>query len=363
MTQILDTARPQDFVRKPGQMLFTLAEDMIVGDKVIHRAGEQITMAVSPADVSNTTEELDTYLGGYDQFGFVADRASPVVPVDQEQGTRRDFKKENVFELVETKVGRLGAINQIDHMSDTATYKCQEHALACWVPWGSQNAAKYDLEAESGEMLMDKLSLAREYRVMRTLLATSGNWDAANRTTLTGGYQWNGGASANPRQNLHDRVSASAAPVSEILMNPDVAFWFLKDTEVRAYLRQMLGDNAPSAETALASDTQGPITFTIPGLPPITTAPAKYLLNGTLTYVLNDTVLLVCRPPMGRNGRKIASSYTFRMKGRSGTGIVSNRYIPQGKGINGGTMLEVGHSDDELMISTIAGGAIFDTIQ
>lgn len=360
MTQILNTARPQ-FDRKPGQMLFTLAQDVIIDDKLVYSAGEQILMAVSPADVTNTTEELDTYLGGYDQFGFVADKASPIVMVDKEQGTRRDFKKENVFELVETKVGRVGAINQIDHMSETASFKCQEHALACFVPWQAQNDTNYDLEMESGEMLMDKLMLAREYRVM-ALLGTSGNWDSANYTTLTAGYQWNTGASKNPRQNLHDRVKASAAPVVEILMNPDVAFWFLSDTEVRAHMKQMLGDAAPSPDAARASDTQGPITFNIPGFPPITTAPAKYLSAGSLTYILGDTVLLLCKPPAARNGRRIATSFTFRTKGRSGTGIVSNRYVPQGKGINGGTMLEVGHSDDEIMISDIAGGAIFDVL-
>jgi len=359
-TQLLDTARPH-FERKPGQMLFTLAEDMIVDDKLIHRAGEQILMAVAPADVTNTTEELDTYLGGYDQFGFVADRASPIVLANKEQGTRRDFKKENVFELVQTAVGRSGAINQIDHMSETASFHCQEHALSCWVSWQTQNDGNYDVEMESGEMLMDKLMLAREYRVFN-LLCTPGNWDAANYTTLTTGYQWDGGANANPRKNLHDRIKASAAPVVEVLMNPDVAFWFLSDSEVREHMKQMLGDSAPSPDVARASDIQGPITFNIPGFPPITTAPAKYLSSGSLTYILGDTVLLLCRPPAGRNGRKIGTSATWRNRGRSGTGIVSNRYQPQGKGINGGTMLEVGHSDDEIMISDIAGGAIFDVL-
>lgn len=360
--EVLQTKRPR-FVRQPGQMLFTMAEDMVVDGRVIHRKGEQVLMAVTPAD-TGSVEELDTYLGGYDNFGFCADRASPLVLVDKEKGDRRDFSKENVFEVVETRVGRQGAINQVDHLSETARYHCEEHALACFIPWQSENdsADVYDVEAESGEMLMDKLMLAREVRVF-DMMTTLTNWDSANRETLTASYQWDTGGSKNPRKNLHDRIKASAAPVVEVLMNPDVAFWFLSDTEVRAHMQQMLGDNAPSAESARASDTQGAITFNIPGFPPITTCPAKKLnTSGDLEYILADDVLLVSKHPGGRNGRKIASSNTWRTRGRSGTGIVSNRYMPQGRGINGGIMLEIGHSDDEVIVSNIAGGLIKDVL-
>src|SRR5690606_31451474 len=126
------------------------------------------------------------------------------------------------------------------------------------------------------QMISDKLALAREVRVF-DFLTTLGNWATTNRTTLGGTTEWIAGVSKNPLLDLHTRIKASAQRVTGIIMNPDVAFYFLADTGVRTYMRQMLGDNAPSPELARAAEEQGIITFSLIGYPPITIAPAKKL--------------------------------------------------------------------------------------
>lgn len=350
-----------------GQMLFRLASDLVVDGIQLGRAGEVIQLAVTPADVTVQTEELDTYLGGFRPFGFCADDvASKVVLVDKEAGQRRDLAKENAFEVVDVTSGRDGAIKQIDPKSNLASYRVQDFALATWIPWSTENdaATLYNVRAVAGEMISWKLALAREVKVF-DLLTTLTNWDANNRTSLGSSTYWDTGASKNPMLDIHARIKASAQVVTDINMNPDVAFHFLATSSVRDFMKQMLGDGAPSPEVAQAAATQGRMSFRIPGFPQFNICPARKLntSTGSLDYVLGDDVVLCCNQPgVPRDGSGIATCWTFRYRGRSGTGVVTNEYVPQGRGINGGTMFEMGYSEDVFIASPIAGGLIKDVL-
>lgn len=347
--------------RLTGDAFFTDDNGVL---QLLGREGEVITMAVNPADVTNQTEILDTYLGGYVPFGFAADMFSKPVIVNKEAGQRRDFSKENAFERVNTKGGRNGAINEVDHKSELSSYRVQEYALATWIPWATENDADtlYNIRQAAGEMIMWKLALDRECFVFGDL-TTLANWGTNNRTTLTTNFKWDNGSSANPRLDIHTRLKASAQPVTDIGMNPDVAFYFLSNTEVRAYMKQMLGDGA--ADKAIATAAQatesGVQTIVVPGVPPIRILPAKVLnkTTGNMDYIMTNDVLLVTNQPgVPRDGQRVATHWTFRHRGRSGTGIVTNEYIPNGRGINGGTMFEAGFNDDRFFGSQIAGGLI-----
>jgi hypothetical protein len=333
----------------------------------VGRAGDLVLMASLPSDVRNETEVMDSYLGGYTNAAFAADVLSEPVLVDREAGQRRDFSKENEFEEVDVTAGRDGALKQYDLASELASYRVKPYGLAGFVRWETENdqETNFNIRARTGRMLTKKLALSREIRFW-TLATTEANWASTNRTTLGASYQWNTGASKNPRTDLFTRIKASAQPVTAIAMNPEVAFWFLSDTEVRAWMRQMMGDAAPAAGLALEAGRAGGESvkvLNILDLPPIYVCPGKKLYSGSLTYILGDDVVLLCNEPgVPNDGERLKSIITFRYRGRSGTGIVTNEYIPQGRGINGGTMLEVGYSEDMFMGSTIAGGLIKDVL-
>jgi hypothetical protein len=345
---------------------FTLVEDATFNG-VRHRAGDLVEMAVVPADVTNQTEVIDTYLGGYSQFGFAADLVSKVVPVDKEAGQRRDFAKENAFERVETRSGRNGAINEIDHQSTLTPYRVQEYALASFIPYSTETDAEklYNIRAAAGELIMDKLLLDREYRIWG-MLTTLANWNTANRTSLTTNFKWDNGSTKNIRGDIQARVRATLQPITDMYMNPDVAFWFLSDPAIIVYMRQMMGDNAPSADIAAAAMAPGGYaveSFTIPGLPRITIVPGKVMVAGTPTYILGDDVVLATNQPgIPTDGHRVATSWTFRHKGRSGVGVQTNEYIPQGRGLNSGTMFEAGFLDAEFIAAPQAGGLIKDVL-
>jgi hypothetical protein len=344
-----------------GMRQFLLAENV----EGVGKAGDVITMSITPADTSDQLAVIDSYISGYKPFQFCADIVSPVVTVAKEKGKRIDRAKESAFEVVETAVGRQGHINELQDASTRVDYTTQEHALATYIPWASEAEAldQYDVRRASTQMLADKILLSREVRVFN-FLTTLNNWAATNRTSLTANFKWDNGSTKNPRKDLHDRITVSGQPVTGIAMNPDVAFWFLSDAEVRAYLRQHHGDNAPPADLARAADTQGYTKFEIFGYPTIHVCPAKKLVAGNLTYVLGDDVVLFSRPPgdMPVDMFSVASSLTFRHRGKSGVGWVTNEYIPNGRGLNGGRMIETGFGETTFMGSNIAGGLIKDVL-
>lgn len=358
------THRSESFAPKRGEVAFTLSQDTSFA-----RAGELIKLAVSPADTSDQLKEIDTYLGGYSQTEaqMMADLLSPVVLVDQEKAKRRDFSLENAFEVVETRTGRQGAINEISHLSETTDYETEEHALAAFIPWAAENEAVklYKVKEAHAETIADKLALARAVRVVQMLTDTN-SWSANNRTTLTSDFKWNGGKDKTPRLDLHNRIQNSAQTVTHICMNPTVAYHFLADDDVRAYMRQHMGDNAVDAESALAVEGTGITIFRLVGFPPIYVLPVKRLPKGggPLEFVLGDDVILLSQPGGGvpLDGRRIATSYTFRTRGRSGTGWTTNEYIPNGRGLEGGTMFETGYKETSFMASGFCGGLIKDVL-
>lgn len=345
----------------PLKIQFRLAEDGPAG-----KAGEVVLLAVTPADTNSQQEVLDTYLGGYSGFGLAADVVlSPIVLVEKEVAQRRDHSKENAFEVVDPRTGRHGAINEIDHKSALTAYKTEEFALAAFVPFAAENDADavYQVRAETGEMIGDKLGLDREVRVI-TDLTTLTNWNAANRTTLLAAGQWDTGVSSDPRADLFRRIKASAGAVTDVAMNPEVAFYFLGHTKVRDYMKQMLGDGAPNPDIAAAASTKGLTSFQVPGLPRIWICPGMRLnaTTGVLEYIMADDVVLLSNPPSGRNNKRIATHRTFRTRGRSGSGVTTNEYIPNGRGLEGGTMFEMGFKETIFFPSNIVGGLIKDVL-
>ncbi len=334
------------------------------------KEGDVIKLAVTPADTSDQNKEIDTWLGGYSNFGYLADYVSPVVLVDQEKARRRDFKLENVFEVVETRTGRYGAINEIEHLSETLPYETEEHALSAFIPYAAEAEAVkvYNVKQAHAQTIADKLALAREVRVFNSL-TTLANWNTLNRTQISSGtLKWNGGASSDPLLDLHTRIQASASPVSAIVMNGTVGFHFLAHNKVQAYMKQHLGDERPDPNMALSVNSQGAIMqFNIVGYPPIVISAAKKWNKATsnLDLIMGNDVLLLSQPQGSPvDGTKMVTHVTFRTKGRSGTGWTTNEYIPQSGrgGLEKGTMQESGYKETNFFGSNRAGGLIKDVL-
>lgn len=337
---------------------FELIEDV----QGVGRKGQAITMALTPQDTF-VTSELDTFLGGYTNADFRADEVAPPILVDKETAQVRNLTKNNTFKRVVVDASLQGRINEVDPETELKTYTATHRALGCFVPAITQGQSVFDVMAAAAVRINTALALDREIRLW-TKLVTSGNWNAANRVTLAGTFQWGNpeGAATNPIFDLNNRKLKSAARITDWWMSQEVSDAFLRNTKVKDHMRQMLGDQAPAPQIAQAQRAD----FVIPGVGVIHVVDPKVLneSTGNLDEILNDSAIGTHVPAGSiRTGEELATIDTFRVRGPSGTGFMTRQVFLDTRGYAGGTLLIVGHQEDIIMRSDSIGGVIFDVIQ
>lgn len=337
-----------------------LAEDSHLG-----RAGQRVTLALQPEDVHDPTE-LATYLAGYKPFAYRADEMSPVILVDKDQDKYRAFDADNAFKAVDVKISTNGAVAEVDPKSSLTQYSVVERAIGSFVPRQTElNAgANYRPRMAAARRCRRAIDLDREIDVA-TLLETSGNWAAAQRLAVGAGDEWNDiTGNSDPILNVQNAIEASVQDVTEIWMNKKVANAFLRHPSVRDHMRQALGDGpAQNIVGGVANAGMGGRNgdFFIPGIGQFRVSTAKVLneTTGAHDYILNDVAVLLTKPPgVPEDGEEIASSYTFRTRGPSGTGFETREFTVEGRGRLGGTMIVVTMADIAVMTGSNCGGII-----
>lgn len=344
------------------QITLKLANDM----PGVGVAGQRVTLALQPSDVHDPTE-IPTYLAGYKPFGYRADEASKAVLVDNDEDKYRSFDSDDAFRRVSVKASTSGAVPEVDPKSALATYKVVDRFLGSFIPRQTelQTGNNYQPRMAASRRCRRALDLDREIDVW-TLLGTNTNWATTQRTALAATYNWNSGVNSDPIFDLQTAIEKAAQPVSAIWMNQKVAHTLLRHDKVKDHMRQMLGDAAASAATQQVSmaDDQN-VDFVIPGFRPIRVVASKVKNESTsaLDYILGDVVVLVTVPPgTPTDGEEIASTYTFRRRGPSGTGFESREFEVPGRGPLGGTMVVVSQADIAVMTGSNCGGIITGVI-
>ena len=324
----------------------------------IGTAGQRVTLALQPQDVHDPSE-IPTYLAGYSPFQYRADEASKAVLVDQDEDKYRQFDSDDAFEPVAVKGSTQGAVPEVDPKSDLTSYKVVERYVGSFIPAQTQAQASnpnYDPRMAAARRCRRALQLDREIDVW-TLLTTVGNWTAANVNAAPA--VWTG--ASDPIKDLQDLMEESAQEITEFWMNQKVANAFLRNASVKDHMRQFLGDGpANGAVRDVQNAGTRPVDFAIPGLPPIRVAAAKRkTAPGVLSYVLSDVVVgLTTIPGVPVDGEEIATSWTFRRRGPSGTGFESREFFVPGRGPQGGTMVVVSQADIAVFTASNAGGLI-----
>ncbi len=345
------------------QMTVQLA-DAVPG---IGEAGQRVTLALTPSDIRDATE-IPEYLAGYSPAGYRADEVSPVVLVDNDEDKYRTFDSDDTFRRVYVKGSLQGAVPEVDPKSSLQTYKVVERYIGSFVPRQTQlqrpaNNAYQPVLAAS-RRCKRALMLDREVDAF-ALLGATGSW-ASTQQTAAAGTGWSDLTTGDPILDLQTMIEKSAQPINVFWMNPKVANRFLRHTSVRNHMRQFYGsDNVQSIAAAVAS-ASGPggalADFAIPGLGIIKIAAAKVKneSTGALQYVLGDVVVAATVPPGGipNDGEEIASTYTFRRRGISGTGLDIREFELENRGPLGGTMIVVAAADVPVMTANNAGGIL-----
>jgi len=329
--------------------------------------GERVTLALTPADVREASE-IPEYLAGYNPPGYRADEVSPVVLVDNEEDKFRTFDSDDAYRRVYVKGSTQGPVPEVDPKSSLQSYKVIERYLGSFVPRQTQLAgrasnAAFDPVAAASRRCKRAIMLDREIDAF-TLLGSSGNW-ASGQVTAASGSGWSDLSTGNPIIDIQTMAEKSSQPVSAIWMNQKVAYRFLRHPQVQAYIKSTMGDSgAGAANVAVANAGRAGqnADFNILGLPTIRVVASKVKneSTGALQYVLGDVVLGVTVPPGGipNDGQEIATTYTFRRRGISGTGLDVREFEVENRGPLGGTMIVVVAADVPVITANNAGGII-----
>lgn len=346
------------------EITLSLAEDSNLGKK-----GQRVTLALQPSDVHDPTE-LATYLAGYKNYQYRADEASQIIPVDNLSDKYRTFNSNDAFRPTDVKGSTSGDVPEIDPSSSLSTYSCVQRFVGSFIPAQTENQTgnAYDPVMKATRKCVNAIMLDREIDVFSStgLLGTSGNWNATVVQTLIAGQNWNGGASADPIKDLQTLVENSIQPVHGFWMNQRVANAFLRNDTVRDHMRQFYGDSQPNAAITMVNGPSGQnVDFQIVGLPPIHVSQAKVRneSTGAKDYILGNYVIGVTQPmSVPVDGEEVATTYTFRWRGPSGTGFEVRQYQLDTRGPLGGTMVVVYMADIAVMTANETGGYITGVI-
>lgn len=321
-------------------------------------AGQRVTLALTPTDVVESTE-IPTYLAGYKPFMARADEASPIVLVDEDIGQFRQFSSDDAFKRVNVKGSDQGAIREVDPSSSLTSFRVGNRYIGGFVPDQTQEQAVYNAKLAVGRRAMNAMVLDREIDVW-DLLGTVANWSSNVRLAIAGGDEWD--VSGDPVRDIQTLVELAWQPVTDIWMNQKVAFAFMRHPEVRAHMRQLLGDDKPgSMEGSIGDAGRRPVDIQIPGMPPIHVVASKVMNETTnaLDYIMPNVVIATHQPPgIPTDGEDVRSALTFRRRGPAGVGLETREYRIEGRGPKGGVMQVVHTADINVMPANVAGGIL-----
>lgn len=326
------------------------------------RAGQQIMLALQPQDV-HVAEEIDTFLMGYAPEEFRADEAVPIIGTDQLTDQFRTFTENNAFRVVNVLASTQSDINEVDPETILRTFICVDRAIGGFIPNVTQHTARkaYDPRQALARRIRWALGLEREVRIFGStgLLTTSANWNANNVTTIAGGSEWDT-TNGDPIRNMQDAEEASVMPITDWWMSTPTFNAFLRNANVRAHLRALLGDNAPSPDTVSRSRD-----VRIPGLAPIHQIGGKVLneTTGAIEFIMGEAVVGTRTPPGGQvNPEDIQTAVTWRFNGPSGTGFITREFELPRRGLHAGQMMVSGYSEDPRFIANNVGALILNTL-
>jgi hypothetical protein len=325
--------------------------------------GRLVKMDLGVSDV-HTAATLSNYAAGYHLAEGIADVASPVMMVPNQQDVYYTWNSANDFQRKIPNASAPGAnIAEVNPTLAPSTYSTVQYALGGFIPTEVMTNADAPLRpfAKMSQMIVDALRLEREIRVA-TQLQTSGNWNSNLVTTIAAGAQWNGGAASDPLSVLHHAIEQSYLPVTGILWSELVEHDFVRNPSIQKYFTHKDRiDGVPDA-TKLAS---------ILRLPSIYTAQMKYVTGGVLSYVWGNHVVLLHepkeKPPTSQ--MEVATAMTMRWNGGTApdgaltAGMLVRTYWDPKRGGRGGTQLVCLHNDAEQMTSGLVGGLLLNCHQ
>lgn len=195
-----------------------------------------VRASLDRADVTQRTLLNEVALQSMED-AFIQDIVAPVHLVDVRSGRQYVSSRTADRAQVDDNLGERARANRIPSGLSTVDYDCQPYGLESDV--NEQLAGEHPLlenVANETRRVASAVYLQQELRVVLGKLFTSTTYNSNNRASLSSGYEWNRGASADPIRNMNTAVAAMNAPGTHIVMSLEVLQAVQENDDLRAIL-------------------------------------------------------------------------------------------------------------------------------
>lgn len=290
----------------------------------------------------------------YRNLRLVADDVLPRIPVDSQVFKHSLFNKPDAFTVPDTRVGRKGAVNEIDWSATEVTNQTSDFALEEAIPQYDIEAAQASLktqgvypidpEARSTELLSDLLGLDREVRVA-TLVRNPAGYPTANKTTLSGTAQWDDKVNSDP-------ITAITTARDSLIIRPNVMVMGRRVfTALASHPKIVKAYNGTTGDTGIVPQQFIANLFEfeeiIVGEGYVNIAKKGQAMSLSRVWGL-DAVMYYRAPVLASPTGILTYGYTAQWGQRIGGTIANDPTI----GMRGGTRVRVGESLKEVLAAT-----------
>lgn len=311
--------------------------------------------ASDPLSPSNAhiAAALGDFASSYSNGKFLADRVSPIIPVDKDSDSFYQFaRKDATTDTVEV-VGEQGEIPLSTIETANATYVTLGYGLRAPVSRALQVTADAAIRPKerSTAALMQRLMLAREIRVA-SKITTSGNWDSGSRAAATA--LWSDQTSGVPLTDIQTALEAIPASGDDSLLIGICALEVYHDLSSHPQIRDMHGTLPGQIDEVVLAKYLKLDELLVSNVQKNTANTGQ---DPVYSRVWLDTVFAIVKVPrqlMGVDQEMFCATFRRNMEGGAG-GMLVREWNEPALGTEGTDMIAITHRDDEFVIQDDSG--------
>lgn len=297
-----------------------------------------LALSLDPGDV-RVRPLLDRAALMYKNEAFVADDVCPVELVGERSAQYQIWGRDDDLESPDPEIGPEGSAKEVNPTLSDDNFSVRDFALKGAVKRDTEMAnPTLGLRARVTGNVKNRLALWREIAVAGAFL-NSANYSGDNLIALSSGFEWNGGASADPVADMLDATEAvTGADITDMVMSDIVWHAVVQNDDLKAILASQIDNQGILREGVFAG------YFGVKRLR-VCKASRKTAAGRVRIWGTGSLWMGYVDPAPGQ----LTFARTFRL--RQGAGGYVTKIIPkEDAGINGVEFVRVAHSDDPCKI-------------
>jgi len=198
-------------------------------------------LALTPNDVVVRELIQQAALDSFDGEN-IAESYCPTQMVDVREGEYKLRDRQTDNQEVDDEVGPRSKSKGIPQEISAGTYKVKTRALHDTVDRKVATVAP-SIESRMIAAMRVRKALMRQHEIRAAVtLMTTTSYASACRITVNAGEQWNGGASADPIDDMQDAIAAATAPLTHAVMGLETWQAAQANDDLRSILGTMPGN-------------------------------------------------------------------------------------------------------------------------